>query len=77
MEVYGLTESTGMITGHELDQVKVGTVGPAIAGVQCRQGEQGELLVHGDMVFAGYYKNPEASAAAIRDGWLHTATWWS
>ncbi len=72
VEVYGLTESTGMITGHELDQVKVGTVGPAITGAQCRLGDQGELLVHGDMVFAGYYKNPEASAASVRDGWLHT-----
>jgi long-chain acyl-CoA synthetase len=72
VEVYGLTESTGMITGQRLDDVKIGTVGPTTLGVEHRLGEQGELLVRGDMVFAGYYKNPEATAAAIRDAWLHT-----
>ncbi|WP_332813869.1 AMP-dependent synthetase/ligase [Ramlibacter sp.] len=72
VEVYGLTESTGMITGQRLDDVKIGTVGPPTVGVEHRIGEQGELLVRGDVVFAGYYKNPEASAAAVRDGWLHT-----
>ena len=72
VEVYGLTESTGMITGQRLDDVKIGTVGPPTAGVEHRIGEQGELQVRGDVVFAGYYKNPESSAAAVRDGWLHT-----
>jgi long-chain acyl-CoA synthetase len=72
VEVYGLTESTGMITGQRLDEVVIGTVGVPILGVEHRIGEQGELLVRGDMVFAGYYKNPEATAASIRDGWLHT-----
>jgi long-chain acyl-CoA synthetase len=72
VEVYGLTESTGMITGQPLDDVKIGTVGPATLGVEYRIGEQGELLVRGDVVFAGYYKNPQASAAAVREGWLHT-----
>jgi len=72
VEVYGLTESTGMITGHRLDQVQVGTVGPPTLGVEATRADTGELLVRGDVVFAGYYKNPEATAAAIRDGWLHT-----
>ncbi len=72
VEVYGLTESTGMITGQRLDEVVIGTVGVPILGVEHRIGEQGELLVRGDMVFAGYYKNPAATAASIRDGWLHT-----
>ncbi|MDO8448404.1 MAG: long-chain fatty acid--CoA ligase [Rhodoferax sp.] len=72
VEVYGLTESTGMVTGHPLDQVIVGTVGTPTQGVEWRIGEAGEFQIRGDMVFAGYYKNPEATATSIRDGWLHT-----
>jgi long-chain acyl-CoA synthetase len=72
VEVYGLTESSGMITGHRQDEVRVGTVGPPTAGVEHRIGPDGEFLVRGEMVFAGYYKSPEATAASIRDGWLHT-----
>ncbi|MDR6729638.1 MULTISPECIES: AMP-dependent synthetase/ligase [Delftia] len=83
IEVYGLTESTGMVTGHRLDDVSVGSVGVATEGVQWRiaslgssaghEGDDsGELQIKGDMVFAGYYKNPEATAQSIQDGWLHT-----
>lgn len=72
VEVYGLTESTGMITGQRLDRVRIGTVGEPTLGVEYRIGAEGELLVRGDMVFLGYYRNPEATAATIRDGWLHT-----
>ena len=80
IEVYGLTESTGMITGHRLDDVVVGTVGTVTQGVEYRLGQagavgdsdQGELQIKGDMVFAGYYKNPEATAQTIQNGWLHT-----
>ena len=72
VEVYGLTESTGMITGQHRERVRLGTVGEPILGVEHRIGENGELLVRGGMVFAGYYKNPEASATSVRDGWLHT-----
>ncbi len=72
IEVYGLTESAGMIFGQHPDRVKVGTVGEPILGVEWRMGEAGELLVRGDMVFQGYYKNPDATADTVRDGWLHT-----
>ncbi len=73
IEVYGLTESTGMVTGHRLDRVVVGTVGPTTLGVEHRiAADTGELQIRGDMVFAGYYKNPEATAQSIQDGWLHT-----
>ena len=72
VEVYGLTETSGMITGQRLDQVRIGTVGTCIQGCEHRVSEQGELQVRGGMVFAGYYKNPEATAASIIDGWLHT-----
>ncbi len=77
IEVYGLTESTGMVTGHRLDKVVVGTVGPVTQGVRYRianpdDSGSGELQIQGDMVFAGYYKSPEATAQSIVDGWLHT-----
>ena len=72
IEVYGLTESTGMVTGHDLDHVSVGTVGPVTQGVEYRVADSGELQIRGEMVFAGYYKNPEATATSIVDGWLHT-----
>lgn len=72
VEVYGLTESSGMVTGHRPDDVVVGTVGPPTLGVEHRVADNGELLLRGDMVFAGYYKNDEATAQSIRDGWLHT-----
>ncbi|MCO5357011.1 AMP-dependent synthetase/ligase [Acidovorax kalamii] len=72
IEVYGLTESTGMVTGHRLDHVVVGTVGVPTLGVEHRIADNGELQLKGDMVFAGYYKNPEATASSIIDGWLHT-----
>ncbi len=72
IEVYGLTESTGMVTGHRLDNVVVGTVGVPTQGVEHRIADNGELQIKGDMVFAGYYKNPEATASSIVGGWLHT-----
>jgi len=72
IEVYGLTESTGMVTGHRLDHVVVGTVGVPTKGVTHRIADNGELQLKGDMVFAGYYKNPEATASSIVGGWLHT-----
>ena len=55
----------------------VGTVGPVTQGVQYRLGHtdedgNGELQIQGDMVFAGYYKNAEATAQTIQNGWLHT-----
>jgi long-chain acyl-CoA synthetase len=77
MEAYGMTESTGMGTAHKTNKVVAGTVGPVTQGVEYRiaaggDDGSGELQIRGEMVFAGYYKNPEASAQSIQDGWLHT-----
>ncbi|TRZ91618.1 MAG: long-chain fatty acid--CoA ligase [Rhodocyclaceae bacterium] len=72
VEVYGLTESTGMITGQHRERVRLGTVGEPILGVEHRLSELGELQLRGGMVFCGYYRNDEATAASIIDGWLHT-----
>lgn len=72
VEVYGMTESSGMVLGQRLDQVVFGTVGVPILGVQHRLSSQGELQIRGGVVFKGYYKNPEATSSSIVDGWLHT-----
>jgi long-chain acyl-CoA synthetase len=72
LEIYGQTESTGMITGQYPGQTLPGAVGPAVAGAELRIGDMGELLLRGPLVFKGYYKNDEATRATIRDGWLHT-----
>ncbi|WP_296580306.1 long-chain fatty acid--CoA ligase [Xanthobacter sp.] len=72
VEVYGATETTGMCTGQRLTDLRPGCVGPAAEGVEVKLGPHNELLVRGDLVFAGYYRNEEATAAALRDGWLHT-----
>lgn len=73
VEVYGQTETTGMVTAQTLDDIRLGTVGPAVFNAEVRADEQtGELLVKSDLVFAGYYKNDEATQNTIVDGWLHT-----
>jgi long-chain acyl-CoA synthetase len=71
-QVYGLTETTAIVTMDEPGRVEAGKVGRAIAGVELRLGEGDELLVRGPNVFAGYWRKPEATARAIVDGWLHT-----
>lgn len=72
IEVYGSTEATGIVTGQCLDRVTPGTVGEAALGVEVKLSEQGEILVHGETVFQGYYKNEQATAETMRDGWLHS-----
>lgn len=72
IEVYGLTESSGIALGQVLSDRRVGTVGQGIALMDARLGQSNELLLRGDTVFAGYYRNDEATRVAIRDGWLHT-----
>ncbi len=72
VEVYGQTETTGVVTGQSVSDAVPGAVGTPALGAECRIGEHGELLVRGPMVFEGYYKAPEKTAETIRDGWLHT-----
>lgn len=72
IEVYGQTESAGGVTGHPIDHVILGTVGEVNPGAEVKIAEDGEILVRGGMVFAGYYKAPDLTAQTIVDGWLHT-----
>jgi len=71
-EVYGLTETTGMITGQRPEHYRPGNVGEPTVGTELKLDDDGEILVRGGMVFEGYYKNEEATSESIRDGWLHT-----
>ncbi|MES2600742.1 MAG: AMP-binding protein [Pseudomonadota bacterium] len=72
IEVYGLTESSGIALGQVLSDRRVGTVGGGIDRMETKLGQSNELLIRGDTVFEGYYRNEEATKASIRDGWLHT-----
>ena len=72
VEVYGMTESSGIVLGQRPAQVVFGTVGKPTLGVEHRLSSQGELQIRGGVVFKGYYKNPEATASSVVDGWLYT-----
>ncbi|WP_163851741.1 AMP-dependent synthetase/ligase [Pseudooceanicola aestuarii] len=72
VEVYGATETSGVVIGQRLEHRVPGSVGEPAANAEVRLAESGELLLRGGLVFAGYYKNPEATQEALRDGWLHT-----
>ncbi len=72
-EVWGLTESSGSGTYNRPDDYCVGTVGRAAPMIEVSLAPDGELLLRGPTIFAGYYHAPEATAQALDgDGWLHT-----
>jgi long-chain acyl-CoA synthetase len=72
-EGYGQTEGTAVATYTPADDVRIGTVGQALPGVELRIDDDGEILLRSPAVFVGYLKNPEATAATVdADGWLHT-----
>ncbi|HMI98248.1 MAG TPA: long-chain fatty acid--CoA ligase [Gaiellaceae bacterium] len=73
LEGYGQTEGTTASNVNRPHHFKFGTVGPAIPGIEVTTAEDGEILVRGPTVFAGYYKDAEATSAVLPgDGWLHT-----
>jgi long-chain acyl-CoA synthetase len=72
-EAYGMTEASGATTMQPSDASPVGTVGVPYPGIEVKLADDGEILVHGDVVFRGYFRNDEATREAIdAEGWLHT-----
>ncbi|ATZ04861.1 AMP-dependent synthetase/ligase [Corynebacterium striatum] len=70
-EGYGLTE-VAAAAAVDFENQKIGTVGPPLEGTTIRVNDDGEILIKGDIVFKGYWNNPEATAEALEDGWYNT-----
>jgi long-chain acyl-CoA synthetase len=72
-ELWGMSETTGVGAVNPPERIRIGTVGPPSVGVEMKLADDGELLVRGDVVMAGYRNQPEKTAETIDpDGWLHT-----
>jgi long-chain acyl-CoA synthetase len=72
IEVWGMTESSGLGTANPAGRSKPGSIGRPVAGTEIRLSPEGEILVRGANVFMGYLNQPEKTAETLRDGWLHT-----
>ncbi len=72
LEGYGMTETSTTATYATIERHRWGTVGRALPGLEIRIADDGEILLKGPNIFAGYYKNDDASFGAIEDGWMHT-----
>lgn len=71
-QAYGMTEQTAASIIHRTDDIRLDTVGTPLPGLEFKVSDSGELLSRGDTIFAGYYKNPDATREALRDGWFHS-----
>ena len=72
LEEYGQTEDTGITAMNRPGEQRIGSVGRVMRGNEVRIADDGEILVRGGTVFSGYYKDDDATAAALAGGWLHT-----
>lgn len=72
LQGYGQTETGPLISVTCPARIKVDAVGPPVKGTRVKIAEDGEILVQGELVMKGYWNDRDATAVAIRDGWLHT-----
>ena len=72
-EVWGMSETSCVVTMNRPGKIRIGTVGQAVPGVEIKTADDGELLVRGPLIMHGYRNDPAKTAEAIDpDGWLHT-----
>jgi long-chain acyl-CoA synthetase len=72
LQGYGATETSPVVAFTRIERNRIGTVGEVVPGVEVRIGPDGEILVRGPNVFQGYWERPDATTAALEDGWYHT-----
>jgi long-chain acyl-CoA synthetase len=72
LQGYGQTESAPVVSVNPPRLVKLHTVGPPIRDTEVRIAGDGEILIRGELVMSGYWRDPDATSMALRDGWLHT-----
>ncbi|MBI2256662.1 MAG: long-chain fatty acid--CoA ligase [Proteobacteria bacterium] len=72
LQGYGQTEASPVISANMPSKIKIDTVGPIFDGLEARIAEDGEILVRGEAVMNGYWRDPDSTAKAVVDGWLHT-----
>jgi long-chain acyl-CoA synthetase len=72
LQGYGLTETSPVVSCNPIDDIRVETVGPPFKGNLVRIAEDGEILVKGENVMLGYWKNEEETKKVLKDGWLYT-----
>jgi long-chain acyl-CoA synthetase len=72
LEGYGMTETATAATVSTVENHRFGTVGRALPGVELRIADDGEILIKGPNIFAGYHNRAEESFGAVEDGWMHT-----
>lgn len=72
LQVYGLTETTGICTMDDPEKPVPARVGPAIPGIEMRLAQNDEIIVRGPNIFPGYWNRSQQTAEVLRDGWFHT-----
>jgi long-chain acyl-CoA synthetase len=72
LQGYGQTETSPSVSVNRPSTMKLHTVGPPMKGVQVNIADDGEILVKGDLVMQGYWRNEDATRETIQDGWVHT-----
>ncbi len=72
LQGYGQTEAGPVISGNPPEAIRIETVGRPLEGVDLRIADDGEILIRGELVMDGYWRDPDGTAAVLHDGWLHT-----
>lgn len=72
LEGYGMTETSAPLTLNTIDEHRLGSVGRPLPGCEVRVADDGEILMKGPNVFKGYYRDDDATAVTLHDGWLHS-----